>query len=254
MEFPNPFARSKPGIRKTKRTLSTFANAAPIEEEPVVVDLENDARQRASDVYQDYNTREYVTGSYGQVLRSIRDKQQKACEEAKKTIVQDPQYGSSIWVLIEKEFPCPLGMMPEEEAEKLGTIIPPESWSEIIESRKGGGNMFRSIFINVFFTDEKQYHVKPKFIRKEFTNDELSRLIKDSITLPFEKRYLENNPKAMNAMIKTIQGVSKMLKEKINAAVLQHAKKYWSNNNKNYFFVPCILFLLYLEMLCARIV
>ena len=124
-------------------------------------------------------------------------------------------------------------MLPEEEAAKLGTIIPPESWSEITESRKGGGDMFRSIFINVFFTDEKQYHVKPMFIRKEFTNDELSRLIKDSIKLPFEKRYLENNPKAMGAMIKTIQGLSKMLKEKINAAVLQHVKKYWSNNNKN---------------------
>jgi hypothetical protein len=231
MDIKNPF-----GLFKGRRERTSIA-APPIleeeeEEEFEIVDLEDEARRRASEIYEDYKSREYITGPYGSVLREIRDKQQKACEEAKKSIIDDPQFGRSIWVMIENEFPCPLGLMPEEEAEKLGTIISPKSWNEIIKIGKENSR-FREIFVKTFFTDLTHYHVKPKFIRNEYTNDEVRTIILDGL-LPFEKKYLDKNPKALNAIVRIIQTLSSTLKDRINVAVLNYAKKYWSEHGQNY--------------------
>ena len=229
MDFKNPF-----GLFKGRRERTPIAEPPILEEEEEfeIVDLEDEARRRASEIYEDYKSREYITGPYGSVLRGIRDKQQKACEEAKKSIIDDPQFGRSIWVMIENEFPCPLGLMPEEEAEKLGTIISPKSWNEIIKIGKENSR-FREIFVKTFFTDLTHYHVKPIFIRNEYTNDEVRTIILDGL-LPFEKKYLDKNPKALNAIIRTIQTLSATLKDRINVAVLNYAKKYWSEHGQNY--------------------
>jgi hypothetical protein len=228
LRLANPFNIFK---RRQSRS-SNLGNKPSNSEQFEVVDLENEARQRASKIYNDYNSREYVTGPYGQTLRGIRDKKQKACEEAKKSIIEDPQFGRSIWVMIENEFPCPLGLMPEEEAEKLGSIISPESWNEIIKIGKDRPR-FREIFVKTFFTDLTHYHVRPKFIRNNYTDDEIRVMIMNNL-LPFEKKYLNDNPKAIDAIIKTIQKLSNMLKYKINMAVLNFAKRYWRQSGSNY--------------------
>lgn len=209
--------------------------ASPIleeEDEFENVDLEGEARRKASEIYEDYKSREYITGPYGTVLRGIRDKQQKACEEAKKSIIDDPQFGRSIWVMIENEFPCPLGLMSEEEAEKLGTIISPKSWNEIIKIGKENSR-FREIFVKSFFTDLTHYRVRPKFIRNKYTDDALRTIIVDGL-LPFEKKYLDKNPRALNTIVRTIQRLSATIKDRINVAVLNYAKKYWSEHGQNY--------------------
>ena len=231
MDFKNPFGLLK-GRRERTQSLAPPILEEESEEEFEIVDLENEARRRASDIYEDYKSREYITGTYGSVLRGIRDKQQRACEEAKKSIIDDPQFGRSIWVMIENEFPCPLGLMPEEEAEKLGTIISPKSWNEIIKIGKENSR-FREIFVKSFFTDLTHYHVKPKFIRNEYTDDELKTMVINE-SLPFEKKYLDKNPKALNSIVRTIQTLSSTMKDRINVAVFNYSKKYWREHGENY--------------------
>ena len=61
----------------------------------------------------------------------------------------------------------------------------------------------------------------------EYTNKELERMINDIISpskAPIENKYLVDNPKALNALIKTIQTLSQMLNMKISNAILRHAK------------------------------